>query len=274
MAKVYRYRPLAFFAIAFAGAWLCWGAGAYVATIPALKPYAMVFSLLGLILGPTAATLLLVFGSGSVALKADFKARLFDWRKIGGGHAAFAVVMPVAVILASVALSLLFGESADQFRLTTGAGLIVMIPLAMLIAPLLEELGWHGYGVDSLRDRMGMMATTLVFAVLWSVWHAPLAAIPGTYQYALSEMQSPVYLANFFLSVIPASFIANWFYYKNGRSILAALLMHAMLNSPSVLIDASQMAKCIATLIYATVAVTLVIRDWDLFKEGPRNFVK
>ena len=27
----------------------------------------------------------------------------------------------------------------------------------VIIAPILEEAGWHGYGVDSLRARAGML---------------------------------------------------------------------------------------------------------------------
>lgn len=100
-----------------------------------------------------------------------------------------------------------------------------------------------------------------------------LVLIGGTYQNELARMNNPLYLANFFASVIPAAFIANWFYYKNNRSIVSAVLVHAMLNAPSVLLNAGQLAKCIATLLYAAIAVALVASDRALFAAGPRDFI-
>jgi len=98
--------------------------------------------------------------------------------------------------------------------------------------------------------------------------------IPGTYQNAVFKMPNKIFIANFFLSVIPAAIIANWFYYKNDRSIPAAILLHSMLNAAAVLINAGQIAKCIATLFYAGVAASVVVFDRALFAEGPRNFLE
>ena len=75
------------------------------------------------------------------------------------------------------------------------------------------------------------------------------------------------------LAFIPAGIIANWFYYKNGRSIALAIFLHAMLNAGSVLINAGQVAKCIATVLYAAIAVALIVANRALFEEGPRNFL-
>jgi membrane protease YdiL (CAAX protease family) len=224
-------------------------------------------------LGPIGAALFLVLTAGSRALKSDFKDRLFNLRRVRPIFALAAIVMPFAVILLSILLSLVFGQSTDQFQLSGGGGLFAMVVLAMVIAPIMEEVGWHGYGVDSLRAKTGMMKATLLFAVLWCVWHAPLVLIPGTYQNQVARMDNPLFVANFFVSIIPAAIIANWFYYKNGRSIALAIFLHAMLNAGSVLINAGQVAKCIATLLYAAIAVALIVADRALFKEGPRNFL-
>ncbi len=138
----------------------------------------------------------------------------------------------------------------------------------MILAPIMEETGWHGYGVDSLRAGNGMMQATLLFGILWAVWHAPLFLISGTYQHGVAEMGQPLYVANFFVSVIPAAIIANWFYYKNDRSIAVAILVHSMLNAAAVLLNAGQIAKCIATLLYAVVAAGLIVGDRKLFAAG------
>ena len=118
-----------------------------------------------------------------------------------------------------------------------------------------------------------MMRATLLFAVLWCTWHAPLVLIPGTYQHGLAIEDNKIFVANFFASIIPVAFIANWFYYRNDRSITASILLHSMLNAASILLNAGQIAKCIATLVYSAIAVALVIGDQSLFAQGPRNFV-
>jgi membrane protease YdiL (CAAX protease family) len=269
--RIYAYRPTLFFLLAFGLSWIPWFCAAYAGSRQGLAAYAPLFQLVG-IAGPTAAALFLVFTSGSESLKRDFRDRLFNPLRIRPVYVPIAVALPLAVIVVSIAISLLFGQSADQFRLSGGGNLIATVLLTMLLAPLLEEIGWHGYGVDSLRAGLGMLKATLVFGVLWSAWHAPAALIPGTYQHQLAEMPNPVYLANFFVSIIPAAFIANWFYYRNDRSILGAVLMHSMLNAASVLVAAGQVAKCIATLLYAAVAVALVLSDRE-FRQGPRNFL-
>jgi membrane protease YdiL (CAAX protease family) len=73
-------------------------------------------------------------------------------------------VVPFIVIGLSITLSLWLGQSADQFRFSGGSNLLPMIILALLLAPICEETGWHGYGVDSLRANAGMMKATLLFA--------------------------------------------------------------------------------------------------------------
>ena len=206
-------------------------------------------------------------------MKSDFKDRLFNLARIRPVYAIAAVALPFAVICLSILLSLAFGQSADQLRLSGGGGLLAMVVLAMVIAPIMEGVGWHGYGVDSLRAEARVLKATLLFAVLWCAWHAPLVLIPGTYQNQLATMGNPIFIANFFVSIIPAAIVTNWFCYKNNRSIPAAVVLHAMLNAASVLLDSGQDAKCIASLLYAALAAGLIVLDRGLFAEGPRNFL-
>lgn len=272
MERTYEYRPVLFFLLAYAATWTPWFLGAYVGSQQGLEAYAVLFSLIGL-LGPIGVALFLILTSGGKALKSDFKDRLFNLRRIRPIYAIVAIAMPLAVMCLSIWLSLWFGRSTDQFRLSGGANLLAMIILAMVLAPIMEEMGWHGYGVDSLRAKAGVMQATLLFGVLWSAWHAPLFLISGTYQNELARMGQPLFVVNFFVSVIPAAIIANWLYYKNSRSIGLAILLHAMLNAASVILNAGQVAKCIATLLYAAIAAAIVAIDRAAFAEGPRNFV-
>jgi membrane protease YdiL (CAAX protease family) len=233
----YEYWPVLFFLMAYVAAWVPWFLGVYAGSQRGLEAYASLFNLVGL-LGPLAVALVLILTSGNKALKSDFKDRLFNLRRIRPIYALVAMVMPPMVIGVSIWLSLWFGQATDKFRLSGGANLLAMVILAIVLAPIMEEMGWHGYGVDSLRAKTGMMKATLLLGALWSVWHAPLFLISGTYQNQLARMADPLFMVNFFVSVIPAAIIANWLYYKNSRSIGGAILLHSMLNAAAVLTNA------------------------------------
>jgi membrane protease YdiL (CAAX protease family) len=266
-----RYRPVAFFVAAYLGTWTLGLVGAHLARQEGGEVYGFL-TLLGLPLGPTGAALFFVAFSGSSALKRDFWDRIIDLRRIRPLYALVAVVLPFALMVLAIGVSLGFGESPEQLRLAGDPGLGVMVGVAMVVAPILEETGWHGYGVDSLRAHAGMGKATLLFAVLWSAWHAPTVFMRGSYQHKLAQMDNPLFVINFFVSILPAAVVANWLYYKNRRSIVGAVLCHAMLNGPAVLLNAGQMAKCIATVLYLLVAAAIVAFDREL-REGPRDFL-
>jgi membrane protease YdiL (CAAX protease family) len=267
-----RYRSVDFFVAAYLAAWMPWLVGAQLARQEGGEVHSLLFTLLGLLLGPTGAALFFVASSGSPALKRDFRERFIDLRRIRPLYALVAVFLPFVLMGLAIGVSLRLGESPDQFRLAGGPGFGVLVGLALVLAPILEETGWHGYGVDSLRAHASTRTATLLFAVLWCVWHAPLILVKGTYQHQLAQMDNPLFLINFFVSVLPVAVVANWLYYKNRRSIVGAVLLHAMLNASAVLLNAGQVAKCIATVLYFLVAAAIVAFDRE-FREGPRDFL-
>ena len=180
MDRTYDYRPVPFFVMAYVVTWIPWSVAAYVGSqnSESSESYVSLFNLVGL-LGPLAVALFLILSSGSEALKSDFRDRLFNLRRIRPLYLIVAIVMPPTVMGLSIWLSLWFGQSADQFRLSPGANLSALIILAVILAPIIEEMGWRGYRVDSLRAKSGMTKATLLFGALWSAWHAPLALIGG-----------------------------------------------------------------------------------------------
>ena len=272
MIGTYQYRPVRFFLAAYLATWIPWLAAAYAVSRQGLEPYGALLTFAGLA-GPCAAALVLTLTSGNAALKSDLKDRLINLSRIRPGFLAIAIVLPFAIMVMSIWLSLSLGQSSDQLQLSGAPNSMAMVILALVLAPLLEEMGWRGYGVDSLRARFGMTMATLLFGVLWCLWHAPLMLISGTYQNQVAMTGNPIFIANFFVSIIPAGIITNWLYYKNNRSIPAAVVLHSMLNAAAVLLNAGQVAKCIATVLYAAAAVAVIAVDRGLFAEGPRSFL-
>ena len=176
---------------------------------------------------------------------------------------AILLIMPFALFLAT-ALSLLFGQSAVQFFLSSDYkimdGQVLLSVLILFLAPTFEELGWRGYGVDSIRSKFSLFKTTILFAALWGLWHLPLFFINGYYQHELWNT-SIVYVINFFAQVLVATILMNWIYYKNDRSISAAILFHFMFNLFSVLFQTEQFTKGIITIILLAISIVIIIRN-------------
>ena len=194
-------------------------------------------------------------------LKKDFRERLSLGRIKLRYLPVIFLLMPLILFLATM-LSLLFGRSLEQFALAGDFHLSLLLPL--FLAPVFEELAWRGYGVDSLRAYFNLFKTSLLFAVLWALWHVPLFFIKGFYQYELWHTSS-IYTINFFVSMLPATFLANWIYYKNDRSMSAAILFHCILNLSAVLFQTEQFTKCIITIFLLIVSIIIMVKDKKFF---------
>jgi hypothetical protein len=280
--EAYQYKPHHWAALTLGFTWVPWaaaiavGAGQEEVEAYSFQGVVFAFAIFGLF-GPTIASLIMIFRSGSRALKADFKDRLFNLRRIIPRFLVLTIVLPTAVVSTAIGISLLFGQPTDQFSLTADTNelgkLFMMVLLTMILAPIFEEMGWRGYGVDSFRSKLSPLKMSLAFGVFWGLWHAPLFWMPGTYHYGLAQMDSPIYAINFFVSIIGAVIVINWLFYKNNRSILAAAVAHSAGNAAGVLIAATPTTDLISTGVYFAVALVVVLLDRKHFNEGPRTFL-
>nr|HPM43284.1 CPBP family intramembrane metalloprotease [Candidatus Omnitrophota bacterium] len=160
----------------------------------------------------------------------------------------------------------------DVANMASHAVGIVPLPVMFFGAAFLEEVGWKGYGMDSLRGKRTFFTATLLYSFLWVFWHIPLFFINNYYHNTLLKTD-PILAVNFIASVIPAAFIINWLWYRNGRSIIAAVLFHVTANLQGIL-QMGQTAKCIETVILSIFALAIVLLDKDVFFKdfSPVNF--
>lgn len=95
-----------------------------------------------------------------------------------------------------------------------------------------EEIGWRGFALPRLADRLGLGGASIVLGAIWAAWHLPLFFMAGTG----SECQSfPIYL----LQVAALSVAMTWLYWKTGGSLLLVMLMHASVNNTTGLVPAA-----------------------------------
>jgi len=262
MGDFCRYKPLSYFALVFVLTWVPWSFAAYYSYQPRVNLYSNLFALLGL-LGPFFAALIMIWNPGDQDLKNDFKVRLVSLKLIRPGYVPVILLLSPFALFLSTWLSVGAGRSADQFHLS--GGFANMLPI-ILLAPTFEELGWRGYGMDSLRAKFGMMRATLWFSVLWAMWHLPLFFIDHSYQHGLWNSSS-IYVANFFVATIPVAILMNWVYYKNNRSIVAGILFHMALDATAEAFRTEQFTKCIWTGVLLLISSVVIAGNRPFFFE-------
>jgi len=114
-------------------------------------------------------------------------------------------------------------------------GELYVIPFAIAIstpAQAGEELGWRGYALPRMADRMGLAAASVLLGVIWAVWHLPLFFVRGADKF---NQSFPVYT----LGVIALSVAIAWVYTNTRAGLLLPMLLHSAVNNTKDIVPAA-----------------------------------
>lgn|SRR5690625_25098 len=271
---IYQYnRPVLFYVLATAIPWACWFLAAYLSHLPAQTPLVLLSTLLLSVAGlcaPIVVVIALIWRKP--ALQADILSRLaWPWRSHWFLIVCAWLLLPASLLLAQ-AISLIFGYDIDQFQLRDGytysAGLMpVWVTLAG--AAVIEELAWHSYGTDTLIRRMNVFNASMLFTVVWALWHVPLAFIEGYYHSEVVET-GVLHTLNFPVSMVAFVILMNWLYFRCGRSILVPIIFHLSANFSAEMFMTHPDAKLIQTGLLLVLSVVVVLRERTLFFSRPK----
>lgn len=260
--------PVLFYSISTIVPWTFWFTAGYISH---LSPYSdqnlKIASILGFIglLGPVAVTSWLA--SRNSALRNDILRRIVNFKSFPLIYLILSCTLMLASILLAQAVSLLFGYSASQFVITghfTFSSGIFPVWFMLIIAPVIEELAWHSYGTDCLRNRMNLFKASLLFGLFWGIWHVPLSTIRNYYQSNLVET-GWIYSVNFLVSIIPYVLLMNWLYYKTNRNIFIAIIFHITAGYFNEIFATHPDSKIIQTGLLLILATILVLKEKDFF---------
>lgn len=260
----YVYRPVRFYVICFAVTWAFW----ITAAVLGSSDIAMVLMLFGL-LAPAVTAVVTVLTSKNAALKQDLKRKIIGFYRIKPLNILLGILFFVAVVVVSILLSLLFGQSLEQFAFTEDFSFSIAgssALLTILLAAVIEEVGWRGYGEDSVAYHFTWFTESIIFGFVWALWHLPLFWIEGTYHWGLRELGIG-YMLNFLVSVSPMGFLTTWVYVKNNRSMLACIIFHLFVNTMQEKIAMTPQTKCVETLVITAAAVLIVLTNREMFFE-------
>jgi len=220
--------PFRFFVVTFAWSWLIW--------LPLVLGYRGV--------GPigrdtvaavtTPLTLLAAFGP---ALGAVYSMRTLDgWAavrrslrglldlRLGWRATLGAIVMLGGCTCAAWILPEAWGAPRLGAFMDSLTKLPVYFLAMVLIGGGQEELGWRGYILDPLEDRLGPLLGNFVLGTIWGLWHLPLFFLPFS-----GQAMTP--LAGFIVLTIGWSWIFAWIREASGRRTASGPYAHGLANA-------------------------------------------
>lgn len=188
---------------------------------------------------------------------------LLEW-KVGGGYWIFALtVMPLVYLLgAGLTLSLGGELPVPALYRHEGAGGVGLLAVAFLYGALLgggnEELGWRGFMLPTLQERLSPLAASLVIGVFWSLWHLPLHM--GGFYEGGAMLGSQSVIASMSLrtvQTVPLAILFTWLYNRTDGNLLLMVVLHATVSLAAVVVPYTTLSLVPGTLLI----VGLVIRD-------------
>ncbi len=173
--------------------------------------------------GPALAAILVAsLGTGRAGLRA-LGARLAAWRAPAWLYAA-AFALPIAAL----AVVLLAVRATGVAQLDAASPPVPRLVLAFFVfaivdGPLGEEIGWRGFLLPLLLERVDALRASLVVGLVWFAWHLPLYAADG-------RMLDATFLATYLASVMSFAVLFTWFFVRSGGSVPLAVLLHTTIN--------------------------------------------
>lgn len=272
MKKTYEYKPVKFFIITYLITWVSWFLSAYFSYLENGKHIYAILIIPGGI-APLAVALWMILSSKDATLKKSFIDKLFNLRLIRPSSIPAVLFIMPAVVVVSILLSTLCGQSIGQLRMSGSfsfsSGFIPPL-LIVFAAACFEEIGWRGYGMDSLLVKRNYFSGTMIFSFLWAFWHFPLFFIKGYYHNELINMNI-LYAINFMVSVFPMAFIISWICRRNSGSITAAILFHFVINISQEATLITSFTKCLETVVLIVIAAVIVLLNKEMFFGIPKR---
>jgi membrane protease YdiL (CAAX protease family) len=246
MSSLIRRHPLpAFFVLAYALSWWALPFGAFLPPGPLLS-----------------AVVVTAVVDGRPGLRA-LRSRLLRWR-VGWRWYAVALALPLAVVLAAIAVNVDLGAPGSALRNLDPWYVLVLLFAVRLInpldGPLGEEPGWRGFALPRLQEGRSPLHASLILGLLVAGWHVPLVFLPG-------ERLAPVLL----LATVAVTFVYTWIFNHSGESALLTLMAHAaegviMLGALGLVAADESRLTVLYAAAWCAIAVGLLVFDWRFWR--------
>jgi membrane protease YdiL (CAAX protease family) len=191
------------------------------------------------------------------------------WRPWPPRWLAMGYLLPVAYATVAYVLVWALGlGGVDLTRFRTPLTTFVFLgTFQATLSATGEELGWRGFLVPALSQRMSFAATALVSGAIWTVWHVPLIVF-ADYNAGTS---APYAVFCFAVMVVSLAFPLAWLRLRSG-SVWPCALLHASHNLfiqaflDRVTVDTG-ITRWLTTEFGAALALTVGITAWLFWRQ-------
>lgn len=249
--------------LAFPLIYLGW---AYLFWTPVLLSDTSVWSMPNLIwfliggASPLVAGLVLAAITGGNAQLRDLGRRLVDWRRIPGKWWLVLLLFWLGFDLLMAGLAMLLGVSDSpidvNWTLALTPGPLLFLVLLSFVFPAVEEIGLRGYYLEALQQRLSPVPAALINGIVWAAWHAPFVFFPGYYANTTFNPALSWWLPLIVLHTVLIAYVYN----RTGRSILAVVVFHGMMNFTGEWLRISP--DMYPFILYGTLVVAVLVIGW------------
>ncbi len=207
------------------------------------------------VLGPMVAATILASREGALR---PLYSGLARWRVPVGWYAA-GLLLPGVMLTVVLWLLRIAGHPGD-IAFLPGAGALV----AALVIAVGEEVGWRGYALPRLQDRVGPFIASVIIGAVWTVWHVPMFLGLGIPLNLL-----PVMLLYF----VGGSLMFTWLYNGSGGSLLIVVAAHvgAHLNNSHAALPEDVLPLVVHAIVYAAIGYWALRRHAWPQRRTPRD---
>lgn len=229
------WRKWLFFILALGWSWLFWIPLIFLKLVFNTMPGIILYIIGGL--GPVFSAIYLVRITKQKDEQREFWRRVVDFKRVPWRWLFASLFIPPLIAIFSVLVSMLFSTEYTNWQpmwllIQNPVMFIFFLVSTLLFGPLPEEIGWRGYGLESLQTKYPAIKSSLIVGFFWISWHIPLFLTKDSGFAAVY----PLFSLGFWLwtvSLLSISIIMTWIFNHTEKSTLTAILFHFSMNATS-----------------------------------------
>jgi len=221
--------------LALGWSWLFWIPLIFLKLVFNTMPGIILYSIGGL--GPAFSAIYLVRTTQQKDERREFWRRVVDFKRVSWRWLFASLFIPPLIAIFSILVSMFFSTEYTKWQpmwllIQNPVMFIFFLVSTLLFGPLPEEIGWRGYGLESLQTKYSAMQSSLIVGFFWVTWHIPLFLTKDS-GFAAAY---PPFSLGFWLwaiSLLSISIIMTWIFNHTEKSTLTAILFHFSMSATS-----------------------------------------
>lgn len=218
--------------------------------------------------GPSFAAIFISFYTGGKDIIKRLFKRFMIWR-IPVEWYIFVLFWPALLSIFTTYLYHLFGGSLPDFSHPPVMSVYPIPPELKVIGPwpllpvvflqnlvagsaMGEEIGWRGFALPRLQQKLNPLFASLVIGIVWALWHIPL-------YFNINQPLSETFWGWTFLGTIADAVIFTWVFNKTRGSLIPVLILHASIATTGLFISSTGPHNFISLLLKVLMVLGIII---------------